>query len=127
VRRVAVLDLPYCDEEDDVAPLLVTALADSDAGVRLEAAKALEGFEEPEVCIDCGVCIPECPVEAIVEQADLKPAQAEYLALNAKLAAEWPVITQSQDPLPDADAWARQEHKRALLSETLPTPVGVSR
>jgi ferredoxin len=82
---------------------------------------------DPEVCIDCGVCIPECPVEAIVEEADLAPAQAEYLALNARLAAEWPVITQSQDPLPDADAWAKQEQKRALLSETLPTSVGVSR
>ncbi|RZJ06466.1 MAG: HEAT repeat domain-containing protein, partial [Rubrivivax sp.] len=49
VRRIAVIDLPYTDEEDDVAPLLVTALSDTDAAVRLEAAKALEGFEEPEV------------------------------------------------------------------------------
>src|SRR3954470_4591968 len=49
VRRIAVIDLPYSEEEDDVAPLLIAALADPDAGVRLEAAKALEGFEEPEV------------------------------------------------------------------------------
>ncbi|HEU6455569.1 MAG TPA: HEAT repeat domain-containing protein, partial [Roseateles sp.] len=49
VRRIAVIDLPYTDEEDDIAPLLIAALADADAAVRLEAAKALEGFEEPEV------------------------------------------------------------------------------
>ena len=49
VRRIAVIDLPYTDEEDDVAPLLTAALRDPDAQVRLEAAKALEGFEEPEV------------------------------------------------------------------------------
>ena len=49
VRRIAVIDLPYTDEEDDVAPLLVAALSDTDATVRLEAAKALEGFEEFDV------------------------------------------------------------------------------
>ena len=73
---------------------------------------------DPEVCIDCGVCIPECPVEAIVEQKDLRPDQAEYLALNAQLSAAWPLITQSREPLPDADDWAARGDKRALLSES---------
>ena len=73
---------------------------------------------DPEVCIDCGVCIPECPVEAIVEQKELRPDQAEYLALNAQLSAVWPLITQSQEPLPDADDWAARGDKRALLSES---------
>ena len=49
VRRVAVLDLPYSDEADDIVPLLVVALSDPDACVRLEAAKAIEGYEEPDV------------------------------------------------------------------------------
>lgn len=73
---------------------------------------------DPEVCIDCGVCIPECPVEAIVEQKDLRPDQMEYLALNTELARSWPLITQSHDPLPDADDWARQDNKRALLAQS---------
>jgi ferredoxin len=72
---------------------------------------------DADACIDCGVCIPECPVEAIVEESDLKPEQREYLALNAELAQKWPLITQSRAPLPEADTWARQENKRALLTE----------
>lgn len=73
---------------------------------------------DPEVCIDCGVCIPECPVEAIVEQKDLRPDQAEYLQLNTQLAKAWPLITQSQAPLADADDWAQRDNKRALLAES---------
>jgi len=73
---------------------------------------------DPEVCIDCGVCIPECPVEAIVEAKDLPAGQHEYLALNVQLSARWPLITQSREPLPQADVWAKQENKRNLLSES---------
>jgi ferredoxin len=72
---------------------------------------------DPAACIDCGVCIPECPVEAIVDEKDLKPQQREYLALNAELSARWPLITQSREPLPEADAWAEKDNKRALLTE----------
>jgi ferredoxin len=73
---------------------------------------------DPEVCIDCGVCIPECPVEAIVEEKDLSAGQLEYLTLNTELAAKWPLITQSREPLPDADDWASRQDKRALLTES---------
>ena len=70
----------------------------------------------PDGCIDCGVCIAECPVDAIVEEADLLPEQQEFLALNAELAQQWPVITASREPLPDADAWAdRRKDKRDVL------------
>ena len=72
---------------------------------------------DPDVCIDCGVCIPECPVEAIVEEKDLPATQLEYVALNATLAARWPVITASREPLSDADNWAAHKDKRPLLSE----------
>ena len=75
---------------------------------------------DPAACIDCGVCIPECPVEAIVEESDLRPEQAEYPALNARLAEQWPVITQSREPLPDADEWAARTDKRDLLAEEAP-------
>jgi ferredoxin len=75
---------------------------------------------DPDVCIDCGVCIPECPVEAIVEEKDLRPDQAEYLSLNAEFAQIWPLITQSHEPLPDADEWAERQNKRPLLDERAP-------
>lgn len=73
---------------------------------------------DPEVCIDCGVCIPECPVEAIVDQKDLPANQSEYLEINARLARQWPLILASQEPLPDAEAWAERTDKRAELIET---------
>ena len=57
----------------------------------------------PDECIDCGVCVPECPAEAIF--ADTDPAAApEWLELNRRYASEWPNITQRKNPLPDADA-----------------------
>lgn len=72
---------------------------------------------DPDVCIDCGVCIPECPVEAIVEAKDLAPDQHDYPALNAELASRWPLITASREPLPQADSWANHLDKRAMLAE----------
>ncbi len=72
---------------------------------------------DPDVCIDCGVCIAECPVEAIVDQKDLRPEQAEYLELNARLSLQWPLIVAAQEPLPDADLWAERKDKRSELIE----------
>ena len=71
----------------------------------------------PEGCIDCGVCIAECPVDAIVEEGDLAPGQADFLAINAELSRQWPVITQSKAPLPEADEWATKPDKRDLLMQ----------
>jgi len=73
---------------------------------------------DPEVCIDCGVCVAECPVEAIYDEKDLPEAQRDYVALNARLAARWPVIAASTEPLPDADTWASRPDKREHLMET---------
>lgn len=54
---------------------------------------------DPEGCIDCGVCVPECPAEAISpESADL----VEWVDINRKYTQEWPVITKQKDPLPQA-------------------------
>lgn len=60
---------------------------------------------DPDECIDCAVCIPECPVEAIFAEEDVPPDQVPYIALNAELAPLWPSITRTKDPLPDADEW----------------------
>ena len=61
---------------------------------------------DPEVCIDCSVCVPECPVNAIVADLELQPQQQHYVELNARYAKVWPVIAQAQEPLPDAERWA---------------------
>ncbi len=60
---------------------------------------------DPDECIDCGVCIPECPVEAIVAEEDVPASQEQFTELNADLAKIWPAITRTQDPLPDAEEW----------------------
>jgi ferredoxin len=72
---------------------------------------------DPHECIDCTLCIPECPVEAIVPEDDLSESQREYLVLNEQLARAWPRIVARHEPLPDADAWAAVTPKRALLDE----------
>jgi ferredoxin len=60
---------------------------------------------DPDECIDCTLCEPECPAEAIVAEDDIPAGQEDYLELNAELSREWPVITQQKDALPDADDW----------------------
>ena len=72
---------------------------------------------DPEECIDCGACVPECPVEAIFEEDDVPDKWAEYIELNANLAAQWPIIDDSKDPLPEAEDMREIEKKRAMLSE----------
>jgi ferredoxin len=72
---------------------------------------------DPAACIDCAVCVPECPVGAIVADKDLTPAQAGFLELNARLAARWPVISQAGQPLPDAEQWATLPDKLPHLVE----------
>jgi ferredoxin len=66
---------------------------------------------DPEVCIDCSVCVPECPVNAILADTELAPPQRLYLELNARYARVWPVIAQAREPLPDAEQWANTTPK----------------
>ncbi|WP_371171162.1 ferredoxin FdxA [Aliiroseovarius sp. 2305UL8-7] len=54
----------------------------------------------PDECIDCGVCEPECPADAI--RADTEPGTEEWVERNRNFAESWPVITQRIDPLPNA-------------------------
>jgi ferredoxin len=60
---------------------------------------------DPEECIDCAVCIPECPVDAIVVEEEVPENQSKMIALNAELATVWPRITKSKGGLDDAEAW----------------------
>jgi len=60
---------------------------------------------DPEACIDCAVCVPECPAEAIYAEADVPEGQRGFIGLNAELAQQWPVLDAREAPLRDADEW----------------------
>ena len=70
---------------------------------------------DPDECIDCAVCVPECPVSAIYAEEDLPADQRGFKALNAELALVWKPITKATAALPDAQAWAEIRDKRAEL------------
>lgn len=75
----------------------------------------------PEECIDCGACVPECPVEAIFLEEDLPAKWAHYTAINAKYSLgeeveAWPVITESRDALPSAEEYREVEGKADMIS-----------
>jgi ferredoxin len=57
----------------------------------------------PDECIDCGVCEPECPVDAI--KPDTEPGLEKYLSLNAEFAKIWPNITAKKEAPADAKSW----------------------
>lgn len=66
---------------------------------------------DPDECIDCAVCVPECPVAAIYAEDDVPANQQSFIALNAELSREWKPITRTKLALPDADEWAKVEAK----------------
>ena len=66
---------------------------------------------DPDECIDCSLCVPECPIDAIHAEEDLPSDQANMLAVNAKYAKLWPVITQKRAALPDAADWENKPGK----------------
>ncbi len=68
---------------------------------------------DPEECIDCGVCEPECPADAII--ADTVEGAEKWVELNRKYAAIWPNITEAKDPLPDAESWVGKDDKLDFL------------
>ena len=70
---------------------------------------------DPEECIDCGACEPECPVEAIFSEEELPAGQEHFKQLNAELAKQWPVITEKKDAPADAKEWEGKPGKFGLL------------
>ncbi|TDJ44225.1 MAG: ferredoxin family protein [Gammaproteobacteria bacterium] len=60
---------------------------------------------DPDECIDCTLCEPECPVEAIVAEDEIPEGQEQFLKLNEELSRGWPVITEAGTPPADADEW----------------------
>jgi len=70
---------------------------------------------DPDECIDCTLCVAECPVEAIYAEDDLPESQRQFIALNAELAKLWKPIVEKQEELPDADEWKDVKDKIHLL------------
>jgi len=70
---------------------------------------------DPEECIDCNLCVSECPAEAIFPEDDVPDGQRHFIALNAELSLIWPVVTEKKDALPDADDWNGKPDKADLL------------
>ena len=70
---------------------------------------------DPDECIDCTLCEPECPAEAIFAEDDLPEGMEEYLPLNAELAQQWPVITEMKEAPADAKEWDGVKDKLKYL------------
>jgi len=72
---------------------------------------------DPEECIDCTLCEPECPVDAIYSEDDLPPELEHFLGLNERLAKKWPVITVQKEAPEDAEDWEEVPDKLQYLEE----------
>ena len=70
---------------------------------------------DPDECIDCALCEPECPANAIFAEDDVPEDQTDFIALNAELAQSWPVISEKKDAPADADEWNGVPNKLQYL------------
>jgi ferredoxin len=66
---------------------------------------------DPDECIDCTLCEPECPVDAIVSEDDVIESHQDFITLNAELSKVWPVINERKDAPDDADEWKEVKSK----------------
>ena len=70
---------------------------------------------DPDECIDCALCEPECPVEAIFAEEEVPEDQLDFIEINAELAKEWPNINEKKPAPEDADKWDGVPNKKDLL------------
>jgi len=71
----------------------------------------------PDECIDCGVCVPECPIDAIVADTNVDIDVALWRGINTSMSLKWPVITKKKDPLPEHEQWNGKPNKLNLLED----------
>lgn len=72
---------------------------------------------DPNECIDCALCEPECPANAIVSEDDLSEEQRLFLNINAELATQWPMINRNKGGLADAEQWKDVPDKLQYLEK----------
>jgi len=70
---------------------------------------------DPDECIDCTLCVAECPVEAIFAEDDVPDGQQDFIKLNAELARGWKPLIEKKEQLPDADEFSKIKAKRQFL------------
>lgn len=70
---------------------------------------------DPDECIDCTLCEPECPVEAIMSEDDVPEDMQKFIDLNADLSKKWPVINEMKEPPEDESEWRGKSNKLELL------------
>lgn len=75
---------------------------------------------DPDDCIDCTLCVPECPVEAIYPEEELPEGMRAFIPLNAELAARWRIIRVKKEPLAASEECAKLKHKVPLLQRDWP-------
>ena len=77
----------------------------------------------PDECIDCGVCEPECPSEAILP--DTEPGAQKWLELNRVYSEQWPnIATKGEEPPVELKAFARSRHCRSRMTGSFPATAG---
>ncbi len=72
---------------------------------------------DPDECIDCTLCEPECPANAIFSEDEVPAGMEQFIRLNAELAKSWPSITEVKEPLEDADEWKGKPDKLQYLQK----------
>ncbi|PHR94716.1 MAG: ferredoxin [Blastopirellula sp.] len=72
----------------------------------------------PDECIDCDACVDACPANAIFSEDNLPDEKKEFLLLNEQLSLIWPQITDTKEPLPDAEKWDGVSGKLQYLTKT---------
>jgi ferredoxin len=70
---------------------------------------------DPDECIDCTLCVAECPVEAIFAEDDVPAEQRSFIALNAELSKLWQPLVERKAAPPDADEWAKVKDKKERI------------
>lgn len=72
---------------------------------------------DPDECIDCTLCEPECPVNAIMSEDDVPDNLQQFIAINAEMSKTWPVINEIKDAPADADEWKTVKNKIQYLEK----------
>jgi ferredoxin len=70
----------------------------------------------PDDCIDCALCVPACPVDAIFSEEEVADDQYHFIALNSELATIWEPIVTKKDAPADSEEWASVKNKFSELA-----------